>query len=43
LPTVLIRLGKLDATRSVLIEALAQTPDDEELLAAQSLLNQQTQ
>jgi hypothetical protein len=38
LPTVLVRLGKLDAARGLLSEALASTPSDEGLLAAQALL-----
>jgi hypothetical protein len=42
LPTVLIRLGKPDAARALISEALASTPDDEKLLAAQALLEQET-
>lgn len=38
LPTVLVRLGKLDAARALLSEALASAPNDEGLLAAQALL-----
>jgi hypothetical protein len=41
LPTILVRLGKLDAARSLLSEALATTPNDEKLLAAQALLDQE--
>ena len=41
LPTVLVRLGKLDAARALLSEALASTPNDERLLAAQALLDQE--
>jgi hypothetical protein len=41
LPTLLIRLGKLDAARSLLSEALANTPNDERLLAARALLDQE--
>jgi hypothetical protein len=42
LPTVLIRLGKVEAARSLLAEWLSQTPDDEALLAAQALLDKET-
>jgi len=41
LPTILVRLGKLDAARALLSEALASTPNDEKLLAAQALLDQE--
>jgi hypothetical protein len=42
LPTVLVRLGKLDAARTLLSEALASAPNDEGLLAAQALLEDET-
>lgn len=41
LPTVLVRLGKLEAARSLLSEALASAPHDERLLAAQALLDRE--
>jgi hypothetical protein len=41
LPTLLVRLGKPHAARALLSEALASTPNDEKLLAAQALLDQE--
>ena len=42
LPTILVRLGKLEPARALLSEALASAPNDEKLLAAQDLLDQET-
>lgn len=42
LPTILVRLGKLDAARALLSDALTRAPNDGKLLAAQALLDQET-